>query len=65
MLVDLNGVPLELAKRQNDLSTEPTCHWDCPGLTDLSYRNRAILKNALEGQGFINFSFEWWHWSPG
>lgn len=27
--------------------------------------NRRILFNCLSGQGFINYPFEWWHWSYG
>lgn len=26
---------------------------------------REILKNAMEGVGFVNYPTEWWHWSYG
>jgi len=27
--------------------------------------NRGTLFNCLREQGFINYPFEWWHWSYG
>ena len=36
-----------------------------PGISDAAKKNRKILVDALESEGFINYSSEWWHFSYG
>lgn len=36
---------------------------DSPKITLEQKKNRQILKNLMEAQGFKNFSQEWWHYS--
>ena len=35
------------------------------GLGDEAIRNRALLRDVLEGAGLTNFPGEWWHWTWG
>lgn len=35
------------------------------GISDEAKVNRAILKNALEKEGLVNYPAEWWHYSYG
>lgn len=32
---------------------------------ELFRANRAMLKSAMEGAGFVNFPYEWWHYEYG
>lgn len=38
---------------------------DSPHISDEARRNRAIMSRALVQVGFINYPFEYWHWSYG
>lgn len=37
----------------------------CPLLNDEAQKNREILTNALNSNGFTHYDYEWWHWSYG
>jgi D-alanyl-D-alanine dipeptidase len=36
---------------------------DTPGITQEQRRNRQRLRSAMEGEGFQNYSQEWWHYT--
>ncbi len=38
-----------------------------PNLTDEQRKNRLLLIDAMQAQGFVNYSMEWWHftWKAG
>jgi zinc D-Ala-D-Ala dipeptidase len=38
-------------------------HTESPSITRKQLANRLLLKSLMEGQGFKNFSQEWWHYS--
>jgi len=40
---------------------------DYPNLTDEQRKNRLLLLDAMQAQGFVNYSMEWWHftWKAG
>jgi zinc D-Ala-D-Ala dipeptidase len=47
--------------------SEPTASasFDYPELTQEQTANRELLKKAMESAGFVNYPYEWWHWSYG
>lgn len=38
---------------------------DFPNLTDIQKNNRQLLKRVMTSAGFVNYPYEWWHWSYG
>lgn len=38
---------------------------DYQGLTKEQVVNRELLKTVMGGVGFVNYPYEWWHWSYG
>jgi D-alanyl-D-alanine dipeptidase len=44
---------------------DPARVTNCASLTEEQSRNRRLLVSALEGQGFVNYPQEWWHYSYG
>ncbi|MCD8553972.1 M15 family metallopeptidase [Seleniivibrio sp.] len=59
-------------KRFGDNSLDMGTGFDCfsplsatdnPEITKQQRKNRYILKNAMEKQGFYNYSKEWWHYT--
>ncbi|MCP3673877.1 MAG: M15 family metallopeptidase, partial [Gammaproteobacteria bacterium] len=34
-------------------------------ISDQARTNRKILFHCMEEAGFVNYPFEWWHWSFG
>ena len=38
---------------------------DYKNITQEQKRNRNFLKKLFEDAGFINYPYEWWHWSYG
>jgi zinc D-Ala-D-Ala dipeptidase len=43
----------------------PAAYWRHEPLTAEQRRNRLLLAEALQAQGFVNYPYEWWHWSYG
>ena len=37
-------------------------HHGAPGLTEAQARNRALLRQIMEGAGFAPYEHEWWHY---
>ena len=38
-------------------------HPDFRGITDEQYENRMLLQSVMVRNGFLPFSFEWWHFT--
>jgi len=38
-------------------------HTDSPDISPAARRNRALLRAAMERQGFVNYPKEWWHFT--
>jgi len=59
-LVDFTtGKPVEMTGDYDEFSERS--HADYPGGTGLQRRNRALLRDAMEEQGFTVYEAEWWH----
>jgi D-alanyl-D-alanine dipeptidase len=41
------------------------CFFDADGISEHAKSNRSLLKRALGSSGFVNYPYEWWHWSYG
>ena len=62
-LVDDKGIEYDMGGKVRGF--DKTADFMCPEISSLAKRNRAILKNALEKVGMINYPSEWWHYSFG
>ncbi len=58
-LVDADGNELEMPTGYDDFSE--AAHQDYQGGTPTSRRNRNLLKQAMEAEGFLALDTEWWH----
>lgn len=63
-LVDARGRELEMPTDHDDFSAK--AHLDYAGASAAARRNRAILRRAMEAEGFTALATEWWHYDgPG
>ncbi len=60
-LVDLNGNELEMPTEFDDFSRRASS--DYPFVSDPVKKNRTILQDAMQAQGFQAISSEWWHFN--
>lgn len=60
---DKTRVPMEIASEL--LPREKQMKTHCEGLSEEVIKNRKILLDAMEAQGFHNYSGEYWHYSYG
>ncbi len=58
-LVDSAGNELEMPTGYDDFSE--AAHLDYQGGTPASRRNRNLLRQAMESEGFVALDTEWWH----
>ena len=58
-LVDANGSELPMPSAYDEFSER--AHWDYQGGTEDERKNRALLREAMESEGFRGISTEWWH----
>jgi D-alanyl-D-alanine dipeptidase len=49
----------------DETASEGLCFSHSERLAGMAKENRHILFSALNAQGFVNYPFEWWHWSYG
>jgi D-alanyl-D-alanine dipeptidase len=63
VLVDAEGEELDMGSLLNEKG--PRMRTDARGLPEEATRNRALLLQALESAGFVNYPHEWWHFSYG
>lgn len=62
-LCDANGYDLDMGTNISEHNLKTRTHAD--GLTETQRKNRQLLKNVMEKQGFKNYPAEWWHFSYG
>ncbi len=58
-LVDKNGKELPMPSAYDEFSER--AHFDYAGGTDEERRNRQTLREAMQSEGFVGISTEWWH----
>lgn len=63
-LMDKNGKELDMGTTLNDPYSK-NCYTQSSGISEQAKKNRELLINALEKEGFVNYPYEWWHWSYG
>src|SRR3990167_4017644 len=63
-LIDKNRKALDMGTDLNDSYTKDVYTYS-PNISKQAKKNRQILINALEKEGFVNYPAEWWHWSYG
>lgn len=66
-LCDLRGYELDLgcAYDQDEKASNGACLSHFEQLSPEASKHRRILFKALSSVGFVNYPFEWWHWSYG
>ncbi|ARC92406.1 D-alanyl-D-alanine dipeptidase [Vibrio coralliilyticus] len=66
-LVNEQGDEVDLGCKYDQDSTESEgrCYSFAMNLSKASHQNRQILFECMEKAGFVNYPFEWWHWSYG
>ncbi len=63
--LDAQELDMGCAYDEDEHKSEGRCLSFTTDLDIDAKENRALLFNVLNGQGFINYPFEWWHWSFG
>lgn len=66
-LIDKQGVEVDLGCKYDEdaAKSDGKCYSFFEDLTDNVKKNRRILFSCMGSAGFINYPFEWWHWSYG
>ncbi|MCG9546083.1 M15 family metallopeptidase [Vibrio sp. Isolate33] len=66
-LVDRLGNEIDLGCQYDEDATisQGKCYSFCGSLEADVIENRRVLFECMEKAGFINYPFEWWHWSYG
>ena len=66
-LVDASGDELDLGTPIDATPEESAdaCYFASPAISSAARANRAVLAEALEAAGLVNYPTEWWHWSYG
>ncbi|MDR1009354.1 MAG: hypothetical protein LBL52_03850 [Rickettsiales bacterium] len=60
-----DGAELDMGTAMNELSPLAETFVASVELSAEARANRATLYNAMVGVGFVNYPFEWWHYSYG
>jgi D-alanyl-D-alanine dipeptidase len=55
------GTPVDASPEESD----GACYFAAENVSAEARHNRAVLADALEGAGLVNYPTEWWHWSFG
>lgn len=66
-IIDSDGNPLDMGMEFNGITNYDldVTKLHSPHISQEAYENRMILHKAMTGAGFINYPFEWWHYSYG
>ncbi|MGI5460483.1 M15 family metallopeptidase [Streptomyces sp. CA-249302] len=66
-LADAAGRELDLGTAMNadPEQSDGACYTGAGNITDEARANRAVLGEALDSAGLVNYPTEWWHWSYG
>lgn len=62
-LCDKNGRALDMGTQYREHN--PKTPTQCKGLNSEQQKNRAILLEAMQKAGFVNYPAEWWHYAYG
>ncbi len=66
ILVNENNLPLEMGGfPDNNSSYNETCLTYSENISKKAKDNRKILITVMENAGFVNYPYEWWHFSFG
>lgn len=63
VLVDGEGRELDMGSPLNEEG--PLMSTAAKGISSKAANNRRILLNTMESAGFVNYPYEWWHYSFG
>ena len=55
----------ELLDIGNNFTYDDSAKTDYSGLTQIQKNNRRLLIDIMTQAGFVNYPYEWWHWSYG
>ncbi|MCX7122624.1 MAG: hypothetical protein NTV32_02970 [Gammaproteobacteria bacterium] len=66
-IIDQNGDLLDMGMAIKDWCIVPTeqCMTECTSISAQSQKNRHMLCQIMQAQGFVNYPTEWWHFSFG
>ena len=56
-----SGIPIDMPTGFDDFSE--IAHHGYQNISEINIKNREILKEVMEKNGFIKFETEWWHYS--
>ena len=56
-----SGIPIDMPTGFDDFSE--IAHHGYQNISEIKIKNREILKEVMENNGFIKFETEWWHYS--
>lgn len=62
-LMTINGKELDMGQRINDSGSAGLTN--AKNISAKAKKNHKILIKAMTKVGFVNYPFEWWHWSYG
>ena len=66
-LIDDKGNELDLGCKydEDEEASQGRCFSFAENITDLVRKNRLLLFSCMNRAGFVNYPYEWWHWSYG
>lgn len=64
-LIDSSGQALDMGTAFDDAGDPERARTDCPDIARQARRHRRLLVDAMAAQGFVNYPYEWWHFSYG
>ncbi len=66
-VIDQNGTLLDMGMAIKDWSIVPAeqCMTECISISEQAQKNRHMLCQIMQIQGFVNYPTEWWHFSFG
>ena len=66
-LLNHKGIELDLGTVYDASpgASNNACYTAAQNISREAQLHRAVLTAALEAEGFINYPYEWWHWSYG
>lgn len=66
-LIDASGAEVDMGTPFDTPFSEvgPSCRLDCTELAGPFLSRRRRLVAAMRAGGFVNYDWEWWHWSYG
>lgn len=66
-LCNIDGTELDMGAKVDatPLESNNLVYTDASGLSDEARHHRKLLIDAMSGAGFVNYPYEFWHWSYG